>query len=377
MAQPAIALDTRQGQLDSLLEQVCLALQLTATQYNDARRKYEAVGAWLSADGSRLQVFQPVIYPQGSMRLGTTNRPWVGEEFDLDLICQLHGCGSANPLAVYELVHGRMNEHGAYKQILEKRKRCVRLNYAGNFHLDIVPACPDPVRGGTCVKVPDRKLECWFPTNPIGFGDWFFDRCRYRPRTGLGYMAKDVRPLPSPVPSELKYPLQRVVQLMKRHRDSFFNGDPDAARSVVLTTLAATFYQGQESLFACLDDIVTSILVLVESTLGIIAVPNPTNPDENFADAWTRESYGQFKRYIRNFRQHLDSLAQQRGLQEVNKSLGNLFGGSIATRAVSTFGELTKGLREANAIRVAPKTAAITTVSSGLSIPRNNFFGKA
>jgi len=377
MAQPAIALDTRQGQLDSLLEQVCLALQLTATQYNDARQKYEAVGAWLSADGSRLQVFQPVIYPQGSMRLGTTNRPWVGEEFDLDLICQLHGCGSANPLAVYELVHGRMNEHGTYKQILEKRKRCVRLNYSGNFHLDIVPACPDPVRGGTCVKVPDRKLECWFPTNPIGFGDYFFDRCRYRQRTGLGYMAKDVRPLPSPVPSDLKYPLQRVVQLMKRHRDSFFNGDPDAARSVVLTTLAATFYQGQESLFASLDDIVTSILVLVESTPGIIAVPNPTNPDENFADAWNRESYEQFKRYLRNFRQQLDSLAQQRGLQEVTKSLGNLFGGSVATRAVNTFGELTKGLREASAIRVAPKTAAITTVTSGLSIPRNNFFGKA
>jgi hypothetical protein len=377
MAQPAIALDTRQGQLDSLLEQVCLALQLTPTQYNDARQKYEAVGAWLSADGSLLQVFQPVIYPQGSMRLGTTNRPWVGEEFDLDLVCQLHGCGSANPMAVFELVHRRMNEHGIYKQILEKKKRCVRLNYAGNFHLDIVPACPDPARGGTCVKVPDRKLECWFPTNPIGFGDWFLDRCRYRPRTGLGYMAKDVRPLPSPVPSELKYPLQRTVQLMKRHRDSFFNGNPDAARSVVLTTLAATFYRGQESLSACLDDIVTSILALVESTPGIIAVPNPTNPDENFADAWTKERYDQFKRYIRNFRQHLDTLAQQRGLQEVNKSLGGLFGASVATKAVSTFGELTKNLRETSGIRVTPKTAAITTVSSGLAIPRNNFFGKA
>ena len=173
MAEPAIALDTRQGQLDSLLEQVCLAVQLTAKQYRDAKEKYEAVGGWLSADGSLLKAFRPVIYPQGSMRLGTTNRPWVGEEFDLDLICQLHGCGSANPLAVYELAYGRLNEHGTYKGILEKKKRCVRLNYAGNFHLDIVPACPDPVRGGTCVKVPDRKLTCWFPTNPIGFGDWF------------------------------------------------------------------------------------------------------------------------------------------------------------------------------------------------------------
>src|SRR5450432_1482928 len=38
MAQPAIALDTRQGQLDALLEQVCQALQLTPTQYLDAKK---------------------------------------------------------------------------------------------------------------------------------------------------------------------------------------------------------------------------------------------------------------------------------------------------------------------------------------------------
>jgi hypothetical protein len=164
---------------------------------------------------------------------------------------------------------------------------------------------------------------------------------------------------------------------MKRHRDSFFDGNPDAARSVVLTTLAATFYRGQESLSACLDDIVTSILMLVESTPDIIAIPNPTNPAENFADGWNEVSYAQFKKYIRNFREQLDSLEQQQGLDEVNKGLGTLFGTSAATRAVNAFGELTKSLRETNALRVVPKTAAITAVSSGLAIPRNNFFGKA
>ncbi|MCE5311465.1 MAG: nucleotidyltransferase [Acidobacteriales bacterium] len=377
MAHPAIALDSRQGQLDSLLEQICIALQITPTQYADAKQKYEAVGEWLSADGSLLQVFHPMIYPQGSMRLGTTNRPWVGEEFDLDLVCQLHGCSGADPLVVYDLVFGRLNEHGTYTEILEKKKRCLRLNYAGNFHLDILPACPDPRRGGACVKVPDRKLECWMPTNPIGFASWFFDRCRYQPHRALGYLAKDVRPLPSPVPSEMKYPLQRTVQLLKRHRDSFFNGNPEAARSVVLTTLAATFYRGQESLTVCLDDTVSAILRLVESTPGIIAIPNPTNPDENFADSWTEETYSQFKRYIRHFRQQLDALLAKRGLDDVSKGLGSLFGSSIATKAVSAFGGLTRGLRDRGELLVAPKTATITTAVSGLAIPRNNFFGKA
>jgi hypothetical protein len=116
---------------------------------------------------------------------------------------------------------------------------------------------------------------------------------------------------------------------------------------------------------------------LVESTPGVIAVPNPTNSDENFADSWTEQTYGQFKKYIRNFRQQLDGLMAKRGLDEVNKGLGTLFGESITTKAVNAFGGLTKGLRDGNQLRVAPKTAAVTTAASGLSIPRNNFFGKA
>ncbi|MBS1827739.1 MAG: nucleotidyltransferase [Acidobacteria bacterium] len=377
MAQTAMALDTRQGQLDTLLEQVCVNLQLTQTQYQDAMQKYEAVGRWLSAEDSALHVFQPLIYPQGSMRLGTTNRPWFREEFDLDLVCQLHWCGSANPMAVYDLVHRRLNDHGTYKQILEKKNRCLRLNYAGNFHLDILPACPDPARSGSCIWVPDRKLECWILSNPIGFADVFFDCCRRRPAAEFGYVAKEVRPLPSPVPSELKYPLQRTVQLMKRHRDSFFGGDPAAARSIVLTTLAATFYRGESSLSASLDNIVSSILVLVDSTPGIITVPNPTNRAENFADSWTVESYKQFKSYLRNFRYQLDELMQQRGLDEVGKGLGTLFGRAVASKAVSAFGRHTEGLRNENLLRVTPRTAALTTVTTGLSIPANNFFGKS
>ena len=82
MALPSIALDSRKAQLDLILDKVCVALQLTDTQYEDAGQKAEAVERWLSADDSPLLPFQPLIYPQGSMRIGTTNRPWSGEEFD-------------------------------------------------------------------------------------------------------------------------------------------------------------------------------------------------------------------------------------------------------------------------------------------------------
>ena len=375
MAYPALALDSRQTQWDNLLEQVCLALQLTQTQYEDAKQKYESVGSWLSAEGSQLRPFAPDIYPQGSMRLGTTNRPWRGEEYDLDLVCQLHGCGHADPLAVYEAVHQRIAGNEKYRPILERKKRCLRLNYAGNFHMDILPACPDPSRGGTCVKVPDCQLEDWSPSNPVGFAEWFFARCKIALVLALGDLRKAVRPLPGPVPSEYKYPLQRIVQLMKRHRDSFFDGNPDAARSVVLTTLAAESYRGEQSLIQGLDSIVSAVLAKVDSYPGILPVFNPTNPHENFADSWTTESYGRFKAYLRNFRRHLDQLLRGDGLDVAKVALSDLFGAGPAMQALKAYGLTVQDLRERNQLRLAPRSATLTT-AAGLAIPRNNFFGR-
>jgi hypothetical protein len=63
---------------------------------------------------------------------------------------------------------------------LERLKRCLRLNYAGAFHLDILPACPNDRLGGGAILVPDRKLECWKDSNPKGFAEWFFLRCVVR-----------------------------------------------------------------------------------------------------------------------------------------------------------------------------------------------------
>src|SRR5258708_6658739 len=151
-------------------------------------------------------------------------------------------------------------------------------------------------------------------------------------------LSESVRPLPSPVPSQYKYPLQRIVQMMKRHRDRFFNGDNDAARSIVLTTLAQSFYQGEQSLSNGLGTILNGILYAIETCRGIFPVPNPSNPQENFSDSWTPKSYGDFVAYIRNFRQQLDHLMQADGIESANEALGRLFGPTVAAKAINAFG---------------------------------------
>ena len=113
--------------LDRHLERICVLSELTPTQYRNAEEKYKAVGTWLAAPGSALAPLAPVIYPQGSMLLGTTVRPYNSRhEYDLDLVCQLHRCDHKPPMVVYQWVQDRLAANEVYKEILEPLKRCLR-----------------------------------------------------------------------------------------------------------------------------------------------------------------------------------------------------------------------------------------------------------
>ena len=56
---------------------------------------------------------------------------------------------------IYDWVHERIAANEIYREMLEKLKRCLRLNYAGSFHLDILPACPND-RIGNCLLYTSR-----------------------------------------------------------------------------------------------------------------------------------------------------------------------------------------------------------------------------
>ena len=179
MAASAVFLEKPETQLEDLLERLCRKLQLTPTQHGAAEAHYHAIGDWLAADGSPLRVFNPRIYPQGSMSVGTTTKPVSQEEYDIDLVCELevNPLACPNPGVLLTAVEERMVDHETYGKMIEPKPRCVRVTYAHEFHLDIIPACPDRYSGGTCVVIPDRGLARWRASNPKGFAAWFLQKC--------------------------------------------------------------------------------------------------------------------------------------------------------------------------------------------------------
>ncbi len=374
---------TREQWLDRHLERLCTTLELTPTQFRDAESKYQAVGKWLAAPESSLAVFAPEVYPQGSMLLGTTVRPWRGLEYDLDLVCQLHWCADQPPMEVYGWVEDRLASHETYHQMLKELKRCLRLDYAGDFHLDILPACPNDSVGNGSIIVPDCKLERWVHSNPKGFAAWFLEKCQLRDMLAERMLMKKIEPLPSPVPSEYKFPLQRVLQLMKRHRDLFFDGGRDIARSVILTTLAGHFYGGQRSLSRALEAVLDQIHSASAAVNGVPRIENPVHSGENFADTWNEARFDRFKQYIVNFRNeiklllHPPATEERMGLEKSANRLGGLFGAAEVKEALRLEAKELNERRDSKRLAITG-FGGLTTAGSIASVPvrPNHFFGR-
>lgn len=316
--------------LAAAIEDLAESVDIPPSKYKMAVERYTAVGGWLDAVDSPLKRYRPRVYPQGSFRLGTVIRPvFEGREadYDIDLVCCLDaGHSGFHPRDIKHLIGDRLKVHGTYRRMLDDEgRRCWTLKYAESdgvgFHLDALPAVPsssptiqvlvglgvNPAFARHAIEITERRHEgeyLWVRggSNPEGYAQWFDGvnasaaarvtlvqkRRLFEANRGIYASVRDV-------PDALvRSPLQRAVQVLKRHRDVRFSGHPLEKQkpiSIIITTLAARAYSGEPDAASAL----AAILQRVEdfSTSGVIErqqdrwrIPNPVNPGENFADRW-------------------------------------------------------------------------------------------
>jgi len=369
--------DSKETQLDDLLARICARLEITMTQRQQAKSSYETVGEWLGVESSPLAIKGPKIYAQGSLNLDTTVKPLGQDEFDLDLVCEFTGHWSnQDPLETLAMIERRLRDHGTYAGMVEPKNRCIRLNYAKQFHLDVVPAFPDSVTAPKAVKVPDRKAKEWKPSNPKGYAAWFEDKAR---NVMLRKVMDSIEPFPDYDLPQDKPALKRIVQMMKRHRDVKFEGRKDEAPvSVVLTTLAAHAYSGEYSSNVGLVQVLSGISNMVPSS-GRLYVWNPSNLTEDLSEKWDSlpEHYTGFLKWLQGFSREWSALQETRGIQNVVWLLGEMFGESVTGIALAEQQEYIEKSRRSGRLGVNPSGVILAGVSAGIiSVPQNTFYGR-
>lgn len=322
-----------------IIENMVKLLELPDSAYDKAKKRYEDLGEWFDRDDSLLKDNNPHIFPQGSFRLGTAIRPLdESEEYDLDLACKLRDGitkDTHTQESLKKIIGQELESYHVARGIKEEPKpkhRCWRLEYqdALSFHMDIVPCIPaDEKRrklilesmrnfgieefvadsaSQTTVSITDDRHEgypiiCndWNISNPEGYAQWF----EYRMNPSRMQILIEKAQVDDVPLFKRKTPLQQAIQLLKRHRDQTFKDNEDVKPiSIIITTLSARAYNGEQDVVSALDNILATMGGLVNQNTP--RVPNPVDPKEDFADRWAMPKY----RYL-NLEQNFRNWLQQ------------------------------------------------------------------
>jgi hypothetical protein len=323
-------------QREELLARIAQHLQLDETRKGRMESAYKAVADILDADQGFFKDLHVDVYPQGSVLTGTTVKPYRGNEFDLDIVVQINELYNRfSPAEIYDALLKKLELDERYRDKIIKKNRCVRIDYANDFHMDILPGCIVLYNDKNLIRIPDRLLRDWAISNPKGFADWFLQKAASIRRESLlqGYYNRlkiELRADIAELPKDnfyTKTPLQRAVQLVKRYRDIYFASNPDfATSSVVLTTLMGLNYQGEPSIYETIDNCLIRIKNSFDRAVYNrvkFVVHNPVNDAEHFTDSWTDKHYDNFYKFVEKFHQEWNALKE--GFDKSGKHYIELF----------------------------------------------------
>lgn len=331
-------------------------LDISPTMYRNAEAKYRAITKFLCDCG-----IEADMYPQGSFAFGTVVRPSAKNPdacYDLDFICQVSGVRSDYaPSELRKRIETALTSSDVYGGKLEVYDECFTVEYADingvGFRIDIVPATGEsfenknrlvkksvhPELIDTAIAIPRHNGErnySWLTNNPKGFRTWFDQinapflavaREGYRQR--LFEENRAIYSSVEEIPSALeRSALQRVIQLLKYHRDVYYarfkDGDDIKPISAIINAVVAQIASQASpdcSVFELLEYVLGEINIYAQhQTLTIKEfsqmygsravfsrqegkwyIANPANPEDNLADKWNQNSNipDQFFRWTR------------------------------------------------------------------------------
>lgn len=225
--------------------------------------------------------------PQGSWAHETIIKPPDDVEFDADFLLLMDELADWSPKRYLTEVHTALARNGTYKDMVKPPKdRCVRVVYAGDYHVDIVPFVT--LSDGRQVIV-NGSTDKWEDTDPAGFTAWMKDK--------------------SDITSEN---LKRVIRLLKHlrdHRDHFRR-----TRSVLITAMVGNRVEAIKKLYdpGYYSDLPTAFFHLVadlndwlqdnETMPSIVDPSGATDPYGNpitFDHRWDQDIYAAFREKIK------------------------------------------------------------------------------
>lgn len=251
------------------------------------------------------------VLPQGSYAHRTIINPvQQSDEFDADLLLEMEEVDDWEPEDYVEELYKVFRASSTYRGMVSRHDRCVKVDYANEFHIDVVPYMERHGQHYITNRI-ENRFEL---TNPEGYNEWLDGQNRLT----SGRLVK-------------------VIRLMKYLRD--FKGT-FSCKSVILSILlgnrvtdAAAW--GDDSKYkdvpTALKSIVGSLDDYLQANPTMPSIDDPSEPTENFNHRWNQVEYANFRNKINVYRGWIDEAFDEEDAEESKTKWRRLFGDKFGT----------------------------------------------
>ena len=252
---------------------------------------------------------------QGSYGLKTIIKPVGTREYDADLLLYMTYDEDKEPKAYINDVYDCLKGNDNYKDKVYRRTRCVYIDYAGDFHLDLVPCITqyDWLTQEEEYYICNNKENEFELTDGTGYRDWFNEKTRITNGN-----------------------LKRVTRLLKFLRDHKGNF---SVKSILLTTLIGNSVYVSDEGGKDFKDIPTSLKTIsnrinsfLQANVFMPEISNPVLSTESFTRHWDQSKYRNFREKFNIYNDKINEAFDAKDHNTSVKKWRELFG--------ENFGEL-------------------------------------
>ena len=379
--------------LNDLYERIVKTIDISNEMFDVAEKEYTDLGNWIDQATPQYKI---LIYSQGSFALGTVIKPIEdSEDYDLDLVCEFEQQYGLSARALKcEVVKPLLERYKKTKSDIENKRRCWHVEYEDipNFHMDIIPA----VNRRSHIDITDHNEETdtydYIGSNPLGYIEWFKNKKAERRKILLeNYCLEHSATLKCSADIDeikeyhLKTPLQKAIQILKRHRDIMFKDDTKHLKpiSIIITTIAAELYRNEDNIVDTLTNILENAEAYIKKNMigSKYHIDNPTytgTEKENFADKWNEhpERADAFFKWLKKAKTDLvDKRIYDMFRTQLAENFTHAFGATTTQRVFTDIAKEERAAIENQTKKIVTSTGAISSTGS-VSIPRSHHYGK-
>ncbi|MBD1919439.1 MULTISPECIES: cyclic GMP-AMP synthase DncV-like nucleotidyltransferase [Cyanophyceae] len=295
-------------QFETFLEDV---VNLNQTRIGRLEDHVKAIQEFLEPSSYEATIIR--FSPQGSWAHQTIIKPQPDKEFDADLVMFVERHPDWQPQDYVNNLYTLFKSSGVYADKAARGNRCVVLDYAGDFHLDVVPCVTTDYYSQT-FEVCNRNDNEFEDAAPEAYSAWFAQRNEW---TGNNMLIHSVR----------------LLKYLRDIKGRF------GVKSILLTTLVGNMVKGLDSYNRAFyyPDLPTSLKTLVDRLDNFLQeneemslVENPVLSTETFNRHWDQAKYDNFRDCIHRYREWVDDAYDEEDENESIRKWRRVFGDDFA-----------------------------------------------